>query len=84
MLGRTFDNSLVLVSEGPAAGSPMMVKLILERIGEGSKIVVEGDASQLYAATHGAKRQGLQHAINYFRNTQRKVLISMSFHLIIT
>lgn len=66
MLGRTFDNSLILVSEAQQL-APMMVKLILERIGEGSKIVVEGDASQLYAATHGAKRQGLQHAIKLFQ-----------------
>ncbi len=66
LLGRTFDDSLILVSEAQQL-SPMVVKLILERIGEGSKITVEGDETQLYASSHADKRQGLQHAMALFR-----------------
>ena len=66
LLGRTFDNSLMLLSEAQQL-SPMIVKLVLERIGDGSKIVVEGDGTQLYASTHADKRHGLQHAMDLFK-----------------
>jgi phosphate starvation-inducible PhoH-like protein len=46
MLGKTFDNSLILVNEAEQYTREDM-KLILTRIGEGSKIVITGDCEQV-------------------------------------
>lgn len=62
MLGRTLDNALILIDEAQTV-EPMLMKLMLERVGENSKVVIAGDASQLY--TNG-KRGGLQHVIAQF------------------
>lgn len=63
-LGATWDNSLVLIDEAQAL-QPMIMKLLLERIGVGSKVVVAGDSNQLYAS-EAAKRNGLKDAIKRF------------------
>lgn len=46
MLGKTFDNSLILVNEAEQYTSEDM-KLILTRLGENSKIVITGDCAQV-------------------------------------
>lgn len=63
MLGCTFTNQLCLVDEVQQM-SPQIIKLILERIGEGCKVVVVGDSSQLFDAK--GKRNGLADAIERF------------------
>ena len=45
MRGRTFDNSIVLLTEAQNT-TPTQMKLILSRIGENTKYIVEGDISQ--------------------------------------
>jgi len=45
MRGRTFDNSIVIISEAQNT-TPGQMKLILSRFGENSKYIVEGDISQ--------------------------------------
>ena len=62
MLGRTLDNALILIDEGQTV-EPMLMKLMLERVGENSKVVIAGDISQCY--TNG-KRGGLQDVIQRF------------------
>lgn len=63
MLGCTISNSLVLIDEAQQM-SPQILKLLLERIGEGSKVVVCGDSNQLFDAR--GKRNGLADAIERF------------------
>ena len=46
MLGKTFDNSLILVNEAEQYTKDDM-KLILTRIGDGSKLVITGDSEQV-------------------------------------
>lgn len=63
MLGCTLNNSLVLIDEAQQL-SPQILKLLLERIGEGSRVVVAGDSNQLFDAR--GKRNGLADAIARF------------------
>ena len=66
MVGCTIDNALVLVDEGQLL-QPMIMKLILERIGQGSRVVVAGDVSQIYANEKEANlRNGLGDALMRF------------------
>ena len=63
-LGATFDNSLILIDESQQL-QPMILKLLLERTGENSKIVVAGDNSQLYASSAN-QRNALKDALPRF------------------
>lgn len=63
ILGSTLDNSLILVDEAQQL-EPMIMKLLLERIGKGSKMVVMGDPHQLY--TKDKDRNGLTDAVERF------------------
>jgi phosphate starvation-inducible PhoH-like protein len=63
-LGATWDNSLVLIDECQAL-QPMIMKLLLERIGINTRVVVAGDSSQLYA-TDASQRNGLKDALGRF------------------
>lgn len=48
LLGTTFDDSIIIVDEGQTF-SPNTMKLVLERAGEGSRVVVCGDSRQRYS-----------------------------------
>lgn len=48
LLGTTFDHCLMIVDEGQTF-SPNTMKLVLERAGEGSRVVVCGDSRQRYS-----------------------------------
>lgn len=61
-LGCTWDNKLVLIDEAQQK-EPLILKLLLERIGVNTKVVVCGDPSQLYS---GGKRNALSDGINRF------------------
>lgn len=62
-LGRTFDNSLIIIDEAQQL-PPLILKLLLERTGIGSKVVVLGDNTQLYVES--TKRNALIDAIPRF------------------
>jgi len=64
VLGDTFDDSLIVISEAQQM-APNMIKLLLERVGKDSIVVVEGDETQLY--TTGGQRNGLTHAFDLFQ-----------------
>ncbi len=51
-LGATFDNSLICIDEAQQL-PPLILKLLLERTGENSKVVVLGDNTQLYTNSKG-------------------------------
>lgn len=61
-LGCTWDNKLVLIDEAQQK-EPLILKLLLERIGVNTKVVVCGDPSQLYS---GGKRNALSDGISRF------------------
>lgn len=63
VLGSTFDDTLILIDEAQML-QPLIMKLLLERIGKNSKCVVLGDPSQLYAKDH--RRNGLTDAVERF------------------
>lgn len=63
VLGSTFDNTLLLIDESQEI-PPLIMKLILERVGVNSKVVVLGDPSQRYATEKG--RNGLNDVMSRF------------------
>lgn len=60
MRGRTLSNAFVVVDEAQNATVPQM-KMVLTRLGEGSRMVVTGDPSQVDLPRH--ERSGLAHAL---------------------
>jgi phosphate starvation-inducible protein PhoH and related proteins len=61
MRGRTLSNAFVIVDEAQNATS-LQMKMVLTRLGEGSKMVVTGDPSQVDLVR--ADQSGLAHAIS--------------------
>lgn len=72
MLGATLDNSLILIDEAQMI-SPIIMKLLLERIGDNSKVVVSGSASQIYDDLKRNERDGMRDAMSkFFENGKPK------------
>lgn len=65
-LGCTFSNSVVIIDEAQEL-PPLILKLLLERIGENTKVIVCGDPSQVYS--HSRNRNGLTNAMQRFFRT---------------
>lgn len=63
VLGATFDNSILIIDEAQTL-NPVIMKLLLERIGNNSKMIVLGDPSQIYSSNKD--RQGMRDAISKF------------------
>ena len=63
MLGSTMDNTLLVIDECQEI-PPLIMKLLLERVGENSKVVVLGDPSQRYTMDKG--RNGLTDVVEKF------------------
>lgn len=63
-LGMTLDDALILIDEAQQL-TPMIMKLLLERIGQNSVCAVVGDPTQLYTEDK-TKRNGLSHAMDKF------------------
>ena len=64
-LGATFDNKLWLIDEAQLL-QPIIMKLLLERIGKNTKVVVSGSASQIY--TGDKDRNGMMDAMKRLFN----------------
>jgi phosphate starvation-inducible PhoH-like protein len=60
MRGRTLSNAFVIVDEAQNM-SPLQMKMVLTRLGEGSRMVVTGDPSQVDLPSPA--RSGLAHAL---------------------
>ncbi len=63
VLGSTMDNTLWLLDEAQLF-QPIIMKLLLERIGENTKVVVSGSSTQIY--TCDRDRNGMQDAMKRF------------------
>ena len=67
MRGRTLKNAFVIIDEAQNATVPQM-KMVLTRLGRGSRMVVTGDPSQTDLPNN--LTSGLGHAINILRGVQ--------------
>lgn len=63
MLGSTMEDCLILIDEAQQL-QPMILKLLLERTGKDSKVVIAGCSNQLYST--GKDRNALSDAIKRF------------------
>lgn len=61
VLGATFYNSLVIIEEAQTM-SPNTIKLLTERCGEGSRVVIAGDSKQRYSVKK--REDGFRDLIN--------------------
>lgn len=66
MRGRTLSNSFVILDEAQNT-TTMQMKMFLTRLGEGSRMVVNGDLSQTDLPR--GQMSGLEDAVNLLRNT---------------
>lgn len=73
ILGKTIDNTLILIDECQAISSGVM-KLLLERVGKNTKVVVAGCSQQMY--TNDKKRNGLNDLIGRFFNKEDEDYVS--------
>lgn len=64
MLGSTVRNSIFIIDEAQQL-EPMMLKLLLERIGDGTTAIVLGSTSQMYMSDSGG-RGALKDAVDRF------------------
>lgn len=69
-IGRSFHDSLILISEAQQM-PPMILKMLLERIGTNSVCVVEGDSTQMY--TSDKRRNGLSACVSVFFDHNKDV-----------
>lgn len=67
MRGRTLTNAFVIVDEAQNA-TILQMKMVLTRLGEGSRMVVTGDPSQIDLVR--ADQSGLSHAISILENLE--------------
>lgn len=75
MRGRTFKNSYIIADEMQNA-TPNQMKMLLTRIGNGSKMIVTGDLNQ----ADRLKDNGLIDFINQFENKESKIISLVNFH----
>lgn len=62
-IGATWDNAIICIDEAQQI-QPLIMKLLLERIGVNSKVIVMGDPSQVYVGTKD--RHGMRDAMSKF------------------
>jgi phosphate starvation-inducible PhoH-like protein len=74
MRGRTLNNAAIILDEGQNTTVPQM-KMFLTRMGNGSKIIVTGDITQIDLPPH--TRSGLVDAVQRLRNVERIALVHL-------
>jgi len=80
MRGRTLNNSLIILDEGQNTTVPQM-KMFLTRMGQGSKIVVTGDITQIDLPKH--MRSGLTDAVQRLKNIERIDIVHLGMQDIV-
>jgi phosphate starvation-inducible PhoH-like protein len=75
MRGRTFKNSYIIADEMQNA-TPNQMKMLLTRIGEGSKMVVTGDLAQ----ADRLKDNGLIDFVNHLKRSDTSLIDVVDFH----
>ncbi len=67
MRGRTLSNSFIILDESQNT-TPIQMKMFLTRLGENSKMIINGDLSQVDLPS--GTKSGLREAINVLRNAK--------------
>lgn len=75
MRGRTLSNSFIILDEAQNTTKEQM-KMFLTRMGEGSKIVVTGDVTQIDLPSD--KQSGLIHAVNVLKDVDGISMIKLT------
>lgn len=75
MRGRTLNNAVIILDEGQNTTIPQM-KMFLTRMGNGSKIIVTGDVTQVDLPRQ--TRSGLNDAVHRLRDVERIAIIYLS------
>ena len=75
--GRSFSNSYIIIDESQNL-TPLEIKTITTRVGEGSKIVFTGDVSQIDIPTLDESSSGFTHLINKFREESLHAHVQLS------
>jgi predicted ribonuclease YlaK len=72
--GRTFENQIVFVDEAQNY-SPFEIKQLIERVGEGSKIILVGDPEQIDNPSLDKEFNGLVYATHIFYNVHPRMAL---------
>ena len=75
MRGRTLDNSFIILDEAQNTTKEQM-KMFLTRFGFGSKVVVNGDATQVDLP--GGKKSGLKDAVEILREVEGIAVVELT------
>lgn len=75
MRGRTLDDSFIILDEAQNTTKEQM-KMFLTRFGFGSKVVVNGDITQIDLPK--GKESGLKHALNVLKNVEEIGVVRLS------
>lgn len=75
MRGRTLDDSFIILDEAQNT-TPEQMKMFLTRFGFGSKVVVNGDATQVDLPT--GKRSGLAHAAEVLSDVEGIAIVHLT------
>ena len=75
MRGRTLNNAFIILDEAQNTTCEQM-KMFLTRMGEGSKVVVTGDVTQIDLPA--GKRSGLKHAISVLKNIEGIDIVTLT------
>ena len=67
MRGRTLNNAFIILDEAQNT-TPLQMKMFLTRFGQGSKVIINGDISQM--DLEGKHDSGLKHAMNVLKPLQ--------------
>src|SRR5205807_8409475 len=78
--GRTLNQAVIILDEGQNSTGPQM-KMFLTRMGNGSKIIVTGDITQVDLPRQ--TRSGLIDAIHRLRDLERIAIIYLDEHDIV-
>lgn len=77
MRGSTFRNSVVLLDEAQNT-TPAQMKMFLTRIGEGTKVIINGDIEQ--SDLPKGTRNGLEDALDLFKNSRHAGIFEFEEH----
>ncbi len=80
MRGRTLNHAVIILDEGQNTTVPQM-KMFLTRMGNGSKIIVTGDVTQVDLPRQ--TRSGLNDAVHRLRDLERIAIVYLNEHDIV-
>lgn len=76
MRGRTLNNSYVILDEAQNTTKEQM-KMFLTRMGEGSRMIITGDVTQIDLPAE--KKSGLKHAVSILKNVDGIGIVNLSY-----